>query len=510
MGKRSISVETKSPSKEITASKYIAIDLGAESGRLMVGILQNNKVNLEEIYRFRTQGTLIIGDLHWNVMRFWEEIVEGLKKYHELHGADANGIGIDTWGVSIVGLDKYDQVRFFPFHYRADLIADPMLEKMKQAIGEKVIFDITGIQFMSLNTSTHLYAMVQKYPEMVKQCSTIFLMPDFFYYLLTGKKNTEYTNASTTQLLDAKARSWSQVLAKKIGFDAAQFAPLIQPGTVIGNLSKQVQDITHLNAIQVQAIATHDTASANAAIPHTDTSKPWAYLSSGTWSLLGVELPEPLISDKVREYNITNEGGVDGTIRFLKNIMGMWLLQQCKVEWDASGRSIDYGEIAKQAESAPANQSFLYPDDARFFSPKSMIKEIQGFCQDTKQPIPQSVGAIARCIFQSLACRYREVLEMITELTKIKPLQLHVVGGGSKNKLLNQMVADATQMEVIAGPVEATAIGNVLMQARGAGLVKNLSELREIVANSFSIESFKAGKPWDDGYKKYKLISKHF
>lgn len=489
------------------AHQYIAIDLGAESGRIIAGNLQDSKLSFQEIYRFRTQGTMINGELHWNVIRFWEEIIEGLRKFHEKIGSIAEGIGIDTWGVSIVGLDKNDHLRFTPFHYRANIVRDPMLDNMKTAIGEKFIFDITGIQFMALNTSTHMFAMNQLYPDLLKQSATIFMMPDFFYFLLTGTKITEYTNASTTQLLDAKKRQWSVELLKKLGINSNQFPPLIHPGTKIGEITQAVQDQTKLGKIPVFAVGTHDTASAIAAIPHTDINKPWAYLSSGTWSLLGVEIPEPIINEKMREYNLTNEGGIDNTIRLLKNIMGLWLIQQCKQEWDSDGKEkLEYSEIMKLAELAPSNQSLIYPDDNRFFNPKSMIKEIQDFCKETQQSIPQSKGEIARCIFESLACRYREILEMIQELTHQKVEQLHIVGGGSKNTLLCQMTANILQIDVIAGPIEATAIGNLLMQARASGLLKNLTELRTIVRNSFPIDVVTPKENCDSVYQKYKTV----
>jgi rhamnulokinase len=356
---------------------------------------------------------------------------------------------------------------------------------------------------MGLNASTHLFAMNQKYPDLLKQSTTLFMVPDFFYFLLTNQKITEYTNASTTQLLDAKERSWSTPLLKKLGLSPSQFPPLHKPGTTLGSLSQEVQELTQLNPINVQIVATHDTASAIAAIPHTDPDKSWAYISSGTWSLLGVELPEPLISDEVRAANLTNEGGVEGTIRFLKNIMGLWLIQRCKSEWDIAGEIVDYNELTTMAEEATPFQSIIFPDDARFFNPKSMINEIASFCEETNQPIPQSKGEFARCIFESLACRYREVLENIEQLTGTIVDQLHIVGGGSKNRLLSQFTADVLQKEVITGPVECTAIGNIMMQAKAAGIVEDLPAIRQIVKNSFPIESIMPNENWDDHYAKY-------
>jgi rhamnulokinase len=345
--------------------------------------------------------------------------------------------------------------------------------------------------------------MNQKYPEILKECTTLFMIPDYFYFLLTGKKISEYTDASTTQLLDANKRVYSEYMLKKLNLKSKQFPPVTMPGVTIGPLQKEVQELTKLNAIPVHVVASHDTGSAVAAIPHIDASKTWAYISSGTWSLLGIESPEPIISDQVRKYNLTNEGGVDGTIRFLKNIMGLWLIQRCKTEWDAEGNILEHPKIQQLARESPAFQSIVYPDDNRFFNPKSMIKEIQGFCKETKQKIPTTVGEIARCVYESLACRYREVLEQIEELNGKKIQQLHIVGGGSQNQVLDQITADMTQKEVITGPVECTAIGNILMQARATGLIKNLKEMREIVTKSFPIKVFTPGAPCEEGYKKY-------
>jgi rhamnulokinase len=494
--------------------RYIAIDFGAESGRFIVGTFDETekKLQMEEIYRFKTQGTPFFGNLRWNVLRFWEEILAGLRKYHEIYGNKADGIGIDSWGVSLVALNLNDELLYTPFHYRAEIIADPILDNFKKELGEDYIFNITGIQFMSLNSSTHLFATQKKFPDMLDRAQIIFMIPDFFMYLLTGKKITEYTNASTTQLLDVKKRQWSKDFLDKLSIKNEIFPPLTQPGTRLGRLLSSVQDLTGLEEIPVHVVATHDTASAIAAIPHIDQSATWAYLSSGTWSLLGVEIPEPIVNPTIQKYNLTNEGGVDGTIRLLKNIMGLWLIQECKREWDLQGESLDYAQIASEAERAPPFKSFIYPDDPRFFSPKSMVQAIQSFCQETNQSVPQTKGEHARCIFESLACRYREVIEICEELTGTKIQQIHIVGGGSKNTLLSKMTANATQRLVTTGPVEATAIGNLLMQAKSAGELKNLHEIRQVVHNSFDIEeippeSGEVQNSWEKAYQKYKLLT---
>jgi len=376
-----------------------------------------------------------------------------------------------------------------------------------QKSGKNKIFETTGIQFMPLNSSTHLYAMIEKFPELMKNIKTLLLIPDYFNFLLTGKKATEYTIASTSQLLDVRKRSWAEELIKSIGADPNIFPPVKMPGQILGPITDEIQELTGLGEIPVHLVASHDTASAIAAIPHIDPTVPWVYLSSGTWSLLGVEALEPVVNDQVRNYNITNEGGVDSTIRLLKNIMGLWLLQECKREWDNESDALDYGGIVIAAEQAPAFRSIIPVDNARFFAPKSMVNEIQDFCTKTNQPIPESKGEIARCIFESLGFRYLEIIEVLQSITDQQMKQIHIVGGGSKNKLLCQMTADVTGLEVIAGPVEATAIGNLLMQAKSSGQITDLKHLRKVVANTFSIEIYTPKQEdregWVQGYQRY-------
>ncbi len=509
-------MNAKNGTKKAQGKKYIAIDFGAESGRLIVGILHDGKLTMNEIHRFRTQGTLVRGELRWNVMRFWEEILRGLKKYHEFYGEYADGIGIDSWGVSPVGLDEYDQLAYSPFHYRAELIADPMLERLKSEVGEDFIFRTTGIQFMGLNTSTQVFAMEKKYPNLLKRVKTFFLIPDYFYFLLTGKKITEYTNASTSQMIDVFKREWSQKLLEKISpsLRPGNIPPLHPTGTKLGTITPEVQKLTNLKDIPVHVVATHDTGSAIAAIPHADQEKGWAYLSSGTWSLLGTEIEKPIVNERIQQYNLTNEGGVEGTIRLLKNIMGLWLIQESKREWEREGKSLTYSEIMELAKNAPPCRSVLFPDDRRFFSPDSMVEEIQGFCKETDQPIPETTGQIARCIFESLACRYKQVIGILEDLTGTTLEQIHIVGGGSQNTLLSQMTADITGKVVITGPVEATAIGNLLMQAKSAGDIRNLHELRTIVGSTFKIETLRPTEDpdtlnrWEQYYKSYLKLDK--
>jgi sugar (pentulose or hexulose) kinase len=482
--------------------RYIAIDFGAESGRIIVGTIANDKLEMEEISRFRTQGTMLQGNLRWNVIRFWEEIQTGLQKYVDKYGPEASGIGVDTWGVSIIGLNSNDDLAYTPFHYRASIIADPVLDEFIQKIGKKKIFETTGVQFMPINTSTHLYAMFEKMPDIMKNVKNFLFIPDYFNFLLTGKKSTEYTIASTSQLLDVHKRSWAENLIKTIGGNPGIFPAIKMPGQILAPITDEIRELTGLGKIPVHLVASHDTASAIAAIPHTDPSISWVYLSSGTWSLLGIEVSEPVVNDQVRRYNLTNEGGIDSTIRLLKNIMGLWLLQECKREWDKEEESLDYGKITLAAEQASQFRSIISVDDARFFAPKSMLNEIIHFCSETGQPIPESRGEIARCIFESLALRYLEIIEVLQSITSQHIEQIHIVGGGSKNKFLCQLTADATGREVIAGPVEATAIGNLLMQAKSCGYIKDINHLRRIVSTSFPVDRYSPQPTERDGWKK--------
>ena len=488
-------------------NRYIAIDLGAESGRVIVGSMMGEILEMDEIYRFRTQGTMLQGNLRWNVIRFWEEIQTGLRKYVGKYGPNAAGIGVDTWGVSLVGLNSNDDLAYTPFHYRASLISDPLLNEFIEEIGEDKVFSTTGVPFSSINSSTHLFAMFKKFPELMKSVKTFLLIPDYFNFLLTGEKYSEYTIGSTSQLLNVKERNWAKDIITAIGCESRLFPTIKMPGQVLGPISEEVQDLSGLHNIPVHVVASHDTASAIAAIPHIDPSIPWAYLSSGTWSLLGVEIPQPIITDEVQKYNLTNEGGVDSTIRLLKNIMGLWLLQECKREWDKENENLEYHDIVLASKEVTPFRSIIAVDDGRFFAPKSMVKEIKDFCSETGQYVPQSKGEIARCIFESLVFRYQETIEVLQLITHHQIKQIHIVGGGSKNKMLCQMTADATGREVIAGPVEATAIGNLLMQAKSGGRIKDLNHLRKIVLASFPIEKFSPQlakcEEWKRAYQTY-------
>lgn len=470
---------------------YIGIDFGASTGRVILGTLESNKVSYKEIHRFPTEGTHVFETFRWNVLRFWEEIRIGLKKISEIENLNPKGIGVDSWGVNLVYLTQENELACQPFHYRDDLIIEGD-KKMRELFDMEEVFGITGIQDINLNALVHLSGILTKYPQILKRTEKMVMIPDYFNFLLTGNLSTEYTNATTTELFDAKTKKFSDKLLKPFGFHSENFPKTLFPGDKIGTLHLNVMEEVNLGNIPVYAIASHDTGSAIIGIPAKGDN--WAYLSSGTWSLLGIEVPEPIINEKVRKLNLTNEGGAFGTIRFLKNIMGLWLMQRSKDVWDEDarrkGESLSYSQITKEAEKAEPKRSIISVDAPEFFNPKNMITAIQDHCKDNGQPVPKTIGEISRCIYDSLAIRYKEVLKMITEASGKKVEQLHIVGGGSQDELLSQITANELGVDVYCGPIEATAVGNIMLQAYANGTVKNLTEIRKIVSNSFEIKKY--------------------
>lgn len=472
--------------------QYIGIDFGASTGRVILGTLENKKVTYEEIYRFPTEGTYIFNTFRWNLIRFWEEVKIGLKKIAELPNTNIRGIGVDSWGVNLVYLTEDNELACLPFHYRDDLI-NTGVKKMREIFDMKEVYSITGIQDINLNALPHLCGISTLYPQIFKRVKKICMIPDYFNYLLTGVLSTEYTNATTTELFDASKKCWSEKLLKPFGLSSESFPNLFFPGIKIGTLHPSVKEETKLGDIPVYSIASHDTGSAVLGVPAK--GEKWAYLSSGTWSLLGVEIPSPIINEKGRSLNLTNEGGAFNTIRYLKNIMGLWLLQRSKAIWDEEaskkGEKITYAQISKEAQEVSPKRSIISVDDPDFFNPKNMVESIQNYCSKHNQPVPKTRGEIARCIYDSLAIRYKEVLRMIEESIGYKIEKLYVVGGGSQDSLLNQLTANELGIDVFAGPVEATALGNIMMQAYANGTVSGLSEIRDIIRNSIEIKKYK-------------------
>lgn len=485
--------------------KFAAVDLGAESGRVVVGAFDGATLQLEEAHRFPNVPVMAQETLHWDILRLWNDIQDGLAKAAASNGSALAGIGVDTWGVDFGLLDKRDQLLGNPVHYR-DRRNDGMQEAACRKIGREKIFSVTGLQFLPFNTLFQLLALKTQQSPQLEIAGTLLMMPDLLNFWLTGQKASEYTIASTSQMLDARTRRWSADLLEPLDISTDILLEPVAPGTTIGTLRPAIATRAGLSpSTPIIAPGSHDTASAVVAVPSQGTH--WAYLSSGTWSLMGIELPEPLIDERVAQYNFTNEGGVAGTIRFLKNIAGLWLVQECRRAWLREGQEYSYAELTQRAADAPALQSFVEPDDPAFVAPPDMRQAVGEFCVRTGQRAPQEVGAIVRCCLESLALKYRWTLERLEELHGARLEVLHIVGGGSQNKLLSQLTADCLQRPVVTGPVEATAAGNILTQAMAQGALGGLDDIRAVVRRSFAPEIFEPDAAlrgaWDDAYGKY-------
>lgn len=483
--------------------KLLAFDLGAESGRGVLGLFDGQKLRLEVVHRFANGAVRTLDTLHWDVLRLYSEMIQGLRRCAaDFGGADA--IGVDTWGVDFALLGKGDTLLGNPRHYR-DPHTETIMEEAFARVPKVEVFRQTGLQFMRFNSLFQLLALQRDRSPLLDVAQTMLFIPDLFHFLFTGVKVNEFTDASTSQMIDPNTRSWAYDLVKRFGLPANILGSIVQPGTVLGPLRPALASETGLNPVPVIAPATHDTGSAVAAVPAA-AGKPWAYISSGTWSLMGVEIPGPLINDKTQEYNFTNEGGVNGTIRLLKNIMGLWLVQECRRSWERAGKAYSYEELAHLAEKAPQFVSIVNPDDTSFILPADMPKALSDFCRKTGQPAPTDAGAVIRCALESLALRYRWVLERLEELTGRRIETVHIVGGGCQNELLCQLTADACNRPVLAGPVEATAIGNVLIQAMGLGLLKSLGDVRDVVRRSFEVKTYnpRNADAWEEPYVRFR------
>ena len=481
--------------------KLLAFDLGAESGRAVLGLFDGQRVRLRDVHRFPNGPVRTLDSIHWDVLRLHSEILTGLRKAALEHGI-INSVGVDTWGVDFALLGRGGTLLGNPRHYR-DPHTEGMLDTAFARVPRLEIFRQTGIQFMRFNTLFQLLALQRDRSPLLDAAETLLFMPDLFHYWLTGIKSNEYTDASTSQMIEPTTSTWAQGLVRAFGLPNHILGDLVAPGTLLGTLRPAVAAEMGPSRVRVIAPATHDTASAVAAVPASGTS--WAYISSGTWSLMGAELPAPLLNDQALEYNFTNEGGVGGTTRFLKNIMGLWLVQECRRRWERSGRTYSYDELTRLAAAAPPFASLVNPDDASFLLPPSMPDALGDCCRRTNQPVPRDVGAFVRCALESLALRYRWVLERLEELLSRRLDIIHVVGGGSQNTLLCQFTADACNRPVHAGPVEATAIGNVLVQALGLGLISSLKEAREVVRQSFEVKVYTPQNPdnWKEPYNRF-------
>jgi rhamnulokinase len=462
---------------------YLAFDFGAESGRAVLGRLQSGILTIEEVHRFPNTPVEYGGSLHWDVPRLWLEVRKALTCVEQ---TELSGIGVDAWGVDYALLGERGELLQNPYHYR-DRRTEGVMEEVFRKVSKEDIYRATGIQFMPINTLFQLFAAQRDTPSLLMAAKQMLTIPDLFNYWLTGTAFCEFTNATTTQLVDPARRTWANDLMQELGLNSSLPAPMVEPGSVLGGLLPSIAQNSCLRSTPVIAPACHDTGSAIAAITARDGT---AFLSSGTWSLIGTELDAPVITPEALRLNFTNEGGVNKTTRLLKNVMGLWMLQGCRNCWSARGPSADYRELVELAGREPAFVHLVDPDDETFLRPSDMLAAIDNFCKKTHQPTPATRGGYVRCILESLALKYRLILGSLEQLCG-KPInEIRVIGGGSKNRLLNQFTADATGRRVLAGPVEATALGNIAIQILATGEASSLREVRAIVDRSFPTETF--------------------
>lgn len=486
---------------------HLAIDLGASGGRVLAGQLSDSGIQLKEIHRFANGGVWQGKRLVWNLLGQWEHVLEGLSRANATYGSRIRSVGADTWGVDYVLLDRNEDLVGPCFHYR-DTRTSGVMAQAFERMSRKDIFRNTGLQFMEINTAYQLFAMRLQNSPLLDISESFLMVPDYLHWQLSGTKCNEFTNASTTQLLDVESGNWSREVIAALELPEHIFSPPIQPGTSVGNITETVQRLTGVpSSTEVVVPATHDTGSAVLAVPAATfaASQPdWCYISCGTWSLMGVEIARPVTSEACEMFNFTNEGGVRGSIRLLKNIAGLWIVQQCRQQWQREGHTWAWDQLVDMAIKAPAMKAVIDPDHASFVSPGSMPQAIYDFCRQTNQPTPDTPGEFVRIALESLALRYRSVLNYLEQLVGGPLGTIHMVGGGVQNHLLCQFAADACQRMVIAGPVEATALGNVLMQAIGCGELSSIDEGRALIRKSPDILTFepRSNQEWDVGYQK--------
>lgn len=483
----------------MATKKLLAIDYGAESGRAILGHFDGSKIALEVLHRFGNPATRLGAALHWDPLHLYRELLQGIRA--ACKGGKIDSLGVDTWGVDFALLGKDGKLLGNPRQYR-DPHTEGILDLAFSRMKKEELYRHTGIQFMRFNSLFQLLALRRHGSSILESARHLLFMPDLFHYFLTGEKANEYSNASTSQMINPGTRSWSAEVLQAFDIPQDLVCSLIQPGTLLGPLCPQVSEETGAGPAPVIVPGTHDTASAVAAVPAGTAS--WAYISSGTWSLMGVETKTPQVTPQALAFNFTNEGGVDGTTRLLKNIMGLWLVQECRRSFQRQGQEYSYEELTRMAGQAAPFHSLIEPDDEGFIIPDDMPRAIADFCSRTGQAAPNSAGGFVRCALESLAFKYRWVMERLQELTGKRIEVIHVVGGGCQNELLCQFTADACNREVLAGPVEATALGNILLQARGLGLVGSLAELRQVAARSLPVKSFSPIQPgrWEEPYRR--------
>ena len=492
---------------------YLALDLGAESGRAILGTLDKGKITLSEEHRFLTGPEnlptmypdrvpeLLDGDnsLVWDFIRFWHEIKEGIRIASRKGKLEA--VGVDTWGVDFALLDKNGLLIASPYNYR-DSRTNGMLKEAFSRLPKETIYEITGIQFMSLNSLYQLLAMSSSESPLLQIADKFLMVPDLINYWLTGRAVAEFTEATTSQCYDSRNGRWSEEIISAMEFPKHIFPEVVPPGTVLGPLRRSVAAELECETLVV-ATATHDTGAAVCAVPAK--VKDFIWISSGTWSIVGMNTPKPVINELSYKYNFTNEGGLDGTFRFSKNVMGLWVVQQCRRQWQKEGKDYSYTELTELAQKAPLLKSFVDPDYDEFLRPGEMVAKVQEYCRLTDQPAPENEGEVIRAVLQGLALRYRYVIEKLEEISGKKTTTIHIVGGGTKNWLLNQFTADALGREVVTGPVEATATGNLIVQAIAKGDIADWQAGVSVIRNSFEISTFLPGDqaPWNTAYDSF-------
>ncbi|GLF90757.1 rhamnulokinase [Bacillus safensis] len=459
----------------------LAVDIGASSGRLIASHLEDGLLNLKEIHRFENKMVQKNGQFCWELDRLFIEIKKGIHKCSEM-GLSPDSIGIDTWAVDFVLLDEFNKPLTDFVAYR-DSRTDGMMDEVFKTFMKERLYLETGIQFQKFNTIYQLYSIKQNHPEILEKATSFLMVPDYFHYLLTGKKANEYTNATSTQLVNAFTKKWDHEILDQLGINKEMFQEIHTPKTVLGTLTEELIEEFGFD-MKVILPATHDTGSAVISVPEQEET---IYISSGTWSLVGVENHFPICITKALDYNFTNEGGIDYRYRFLKNIMGLWMIQEVKRNYK---NQFSFAELVVLAGQAQEFKSIVNVDDPRFLKPENMIQEIQSYCQETNQPIPAHSGEVAKCVFDSLVCSYQQAIHQIEEIFETTFNKINVIGGGCQNEMLNQLIADATKKEVYAGPVEATAIGNIVSQLMAVGEIEDIKEARTIIKNSFEVKKF--------------------
>lgn len=486
---------------------HLAVDIGASSGRVLAGKFDGKLLELSELHRFENGPVYVQGGMYWDLLALWRSVQEGLRAAADQFGDSVSSVGVDTWGVDFGLLGPNNELLGHPRCYR-DSRKNEAYETASEIMSREEIFNATGLQFMEINTLYQLSGIAKQAPWILETAEDFLMIPDIFHWLMTGEKTNEFSNATTTQMLDPRTGKWASELLSKFSIPEKLFRDTTAPGTDIGALQSRVADATNLKDVRVIVPGTHDTASAVLAVPAQSppsNSPDWCYISSGTWSLMGVEVPDPVINEKCRELNFTNEGGVGGTVRVLKNIGGLWLVQECRRMFALQGQDYNWEQLANLAAEAPPLVSLINPDAREFAAPKDMPEAIREFCGKTDQPIPETHGAIIRCALESLAMRYRQVHGWLQELTSSSISTIHIVGGGCQNEQLTQMAADACNRKVIAGPVEATAIGNAMLQAISIGSVESIAAARRIIAESFAVKTYEPESPerWDDAFERF-------